>query len=201
MNSIPNLKHASKIPNSISNVKDRSEAKSKEQKIFSKGGHRKRDLKVIVLIINHINTGKGVYKNTIVCAYKTLNSISKKAFHVLVHIVTQLRLNDAWVTRFFDLFPIREEIISREMTICSLYGRSLYGRRTVSWKVFSEWKKRADSSKTVIFWKNRSLFTGIKLKPLIHRNFIFKNIRKLFLIKFCWIQTPELNIRTVEKFS
>ena len=65
------------------------------------------------------------------CVYKTLNSILKKGFHILVHIVTQLRLNVAWVTRFFDLFPIREEIISREMTICYLYGRSLYGRRTV----------------------------------------------------------------------
>ena len=46
-------------------------------------------------------TGKGVYKDTIV-----LNSISKKGLHVLLHIVVQLRLNDAWVTRILDLFPI-----------------------------------------------------------------------------------------------
>ena len=31
----------------------------------------------------------------------------------------------------FWFVPIQEEIISREMTICSLYGRCLYGRRTV----------------------------------------------------------------------
>ena len=130
MNSIPNLKHVSKISNSslntsrgVSKVKDRSEAKwfgpnQRDDKIFSEGGHRKRNPKVIVHIINHIIRGKGVYK--------TLNSISKKGFHGLAHIVTQLRLNDVWVTQIFDLFPIREEIISRKMTICSLYGRFLY---------------------------------------------------------------------------
>ena len=58
----------------------------RDDKIFSEGGHRKRNPKVIVHIINHIIRGKGVYK--------TLNSISKKGFHGLVHIVTQLRLND-----------------------------------------------------------------------------------------------------------
>ena len=67
----------------------------RNEKIFSEGGHRKINPKVIVHIINHIITWKGVYKNIIVCVFKTLNTISKKGFHVLVHIVTQLRLNDA----------------------------------------------------------------------------------------------------------
>ena len=40
-------------------------------------------------------TGKGVYENTIVSVYKTLNSISKKRFRVFVHMMTQIRLNDA----------------------------------------------------------------------------------------------------------
>ena len=42
----------------------------RNEKIFSEGGHRKRNPKVIVHIINHIIRGKVVYK--------TLNSISKK---------------------------------------------------------------------------------------------------------------------------
>ena len=45
------------------------------EKKISEGGHRKRNPKVIVVIINHIITGKGVFKNTIVCVYKTLNPI------------------------------------------------------------------------------------------------------------------------------
>ena len=64
------------------------------EEIFSEG-HRKRNPKVIVHRINHIITAMGVYENTIVCVYKTLNSITKKGFHVLVRIVTQIRLNDA----------------------------------------------------------------------------------------------------------
>ena len=104
----------------------------RNEKIFSEGGRRKINPKVIVLIKNHIIKGKGVYKNRIVCVYKTLNSISKKGLNVLVYLGMQLRLNDAWVTQIFDLFPIREEIISRKMTICSLYGRrAVYTRRIV----------------------------------------------------------------------
>ena len=68
---------------------------NQRNEVFSEGGYRKINPKVIVLIINHIITGKGVFKNRIVCVYKTLNSISKKGFHVLAHKVTQLRLNDA----------------------------------------------------------------------------------------------------------
>ena len=50
----------------------------RNEKIFSEGGHRKRKQKVIVQIINNIITGKGVYKYTIMCVYKSLNLIPKK---------------------------------------------------------------------------------------------------------------------------
>ena len=40
-------------------------------------------------------TVKGVYKDAILVVYKTLNSIKKTYFHVLVHLVFKLRLNDA----------------------------------------------------------------------------------------------------------
>ena len=49
-----------------------------DEKIFSDGGHRKINAKVIVHIIYNIIKGKGVYKNTIKCVYKTLNLIPKK---------------------------------------------------------------------------------------------------------------------------
>ena len=67
----------------------------RKEKIFSEGGHRKRNTKVMVHIINHIISGKCVFKDIIVGVYKTLNSISKKGFHFLVHIVIQFRLNYA----------------------------------------------------------------------------------------------------------
>ena len=56
------------------------EPNQRNDKVFSEGGHRKMNPKGIVPIINHIIAGKGVYKNTIVCVYKTLNSFSKKVF-------------------------------------------------------------------------------------------------------------------------
>ena len=67
----------------------------RNEKIFYEGGHVKRNTKFMVHIINHIITGTGVYKDAILVVYKTLNLISKKDFHVLVHIVVKLRLNDA----------------------------------------------------------------------------------------------------------
>ena len=43
---------------------------NKRNEKISEGGHKKRNPKVIVLIINHIIAGKDAYKNAIVCVYK-----------------------------------------------------------------------------------------------------------------------------------
>ena len=72
----------------------------RNEKIFSEGGHRKINPKVRVHIINHIISGKGVYKDTIVGVYKDVYKI-------------QFRLNDATVLRGYRAqFGIFEKFVS-----------------------------------------------------------------------------------------
>ena len=72
MNSIANLKHAKKISNSSRDTARFFKRETvievrpnqRNEKIFSEGGHRKINPKVIVHIIYKIITREGVYENT-----------------------------------------------------------------------------------------------------------------------------------------
>ena len=107
-------------------------------------------------VINHIISGKGVFKDIIVGVYKILNSISKKGIHFLVHIVIQFRPNYAMK----DNKNVFEWL---EFLICSLYGRSAFIRNKdllKSRKIRSYYIKRPKPPKHTSKILNSSLNTS-----------------------------------------